>query len=735
MLTVTIHRGRNEIGGNCVEIDSGKTRILLDIGQPLSGEFVTIPQNLKTVDAVIISHPHQDHYGLIEQIPKNVSVYIGLTAEKLIEALQIFINKQVPDRIFKPIEDKQIIDIGDFKITPYLVDHSAFDSFAFLVEGNGERIFYTGDLRMHGRKISIMDKLLKHPPSNIDKLIIEGTMLDRDNQKFRDESAVENAMVEILNSSNAASFFIAPSQNVDRLVSAFRACKKTNREFVIDIYTAWVLRQISNNPKTKNIPDISWGEIKVLSKGWTAARQYLKLKENRNLFGRFTNEIYSQNVVITQQEIEAEPERYLIKTSFTKPLIDRLNLKPCSVIYSMWEGYLSQRYNPTGWNQLISLKEDPQINFQIIHTSGHAIISDLKKLVEALKPNKILPIHTEDGDRLLQILNENPNQIQGGRVAQFKSDLEINAVVDEGRGKSTGWPKFLQYHLENESCSVTLKGKIDNANLRKLDCWSLAFYDYCREQAENKPRELFVDIPAPPPLKVAPNIEALKRRISYLNSINSFQIQLSIAGNEYLGYSLKDLIKRPSNEIVNTDYDERKDDDKPGRLEKDFQAYLFGKGKNDTVRTNERLAILGEDFRDLNRKKKPFVMEREFPTGVFNEKITAKTRVLPTNFIDVVSFNKWQELSLIELKVNDSALPVISQALDYALFFASYQKQLWKVIEAKLGRKPKKKNFVCYIANNCFHSRFDTVAKYYSPKNRDIPFKIKKVVLGFTDEI
>jgi len=198
---------------------------------------------------------------------------------------------------------------------------------------------------------------------------------------------------------------------------------------------------------------------------------------------------------------------------------------------------------------------------------------------------------------------------------------------------------------------------------------------------------------------------------------------------------LKELLKRPPNEIVRNDYNERRDDDKPGRLEKDFQAYLFGKGKHDTIRTNERLAILGEDFRDLNRKKDPFTMEREFPTGVFDGKKSRKTRILPTDFIDVVSFNKWRELSLIELKVNDSSLPVISQSVDYALFFAAYRKQLCDVLKKKLGRSPKRKAFVCYIANNCFHKRFDCVAKYYSPINKKVPFRIKKVVLGCTVEV
>ena len=102
---------------------------------------------------------------------------------------------------------------------------------------------------------------------------------------------------------------------------------------------------------------------------------------------------------------------------------------------------------------------------------------------------------------------------------------------------------------------------------------------------------------------------------------------------------MTELLNRPSNEIIRAEYADRIDDDKPGRLEKDFQAYLFGKGKHDTIRTNEKLAILGKKFRDLNKKKDPFAMEREFPTGAFNVKVSRKTRILPTDFIFNNSFD------------------------------------------------------------------------------------------------
>lgn len=318
---------------------------------------------------------------------------------------------------------------------------------------------------------------------------------------------------------------------------------------------------------------------------------------------------------------------------------------------------------------------------------------------------------------------------------KLKSDNQLYQEVEAVRGKSTGWPKCLTYSLKEGIARIVLTGKINTTNLRKIDCWGLAFFDYCKENAENKPTTLILEVPRKVSANVAPNFEALHRRVSYLNLGDDLNIRLLSSGDAVPPYVLADLLRRPASEIVRTDYAERGDDDTPGRLEKDFQAYLFGKGKNDIIRTNERLAILGEDFRDLNKKKSSFVMEREFPTGVFDEQVSAHTRILPTDFIDVVSFNKWRQLSLIELKVNDSSLPVISQAVDYALFFTSYQKQLWDVLETKLGRRPQKKGFVCYVANNCFHKRFDAVAKYYSPINRGVPFKIKKVVLGGTVEV
>jgi len=123
------------------------------------------------------------------------------------------------------------------------------------------------------------------------------------------------------------------------------------------------------------------------------------------------------------------------------------------------------------------------------------------------------------------------------------------------------------------------------------------------------------------------------------------------------------------------------------------------------------LAILGEDFYQLQGKDLGVL--REFPTGVFKNKVSNNTRILPAEFIDIVTLNKWKKLSIIELKVNDPSLEVVTQLIDYALFFACYIKDLKKLIEDNSSIKLQDSDeFVCYVVNNHFHPKFNNVLKW-----------------------
>ena len=55
-------------------------------------------------------------------------------------------------------------ELGPFTIMLFLTDHSAFDAYSLLIEANGKRVFYSGDLRAHGRKARLVEDLIRHPP-------------------------------------------------------------------------------------------------------------------------------------------------------------------------------------------------------------------------------------------------------------------------------------------------------------------------------------------------------------------------------------------------------------------------------------------------------------------------------------------------------------------------------------------------------------------------------------------
>src|ERR1017187_10775691 len=146
-MQVTIHKGSHEIGGTCIQLSSGKTTILLDVGLPLSKDSRPVDVSRLAVDAVLISHPHQDHFGLMASLPPGTPVYIGKQARSLIDATPVFLGKDRYALDFHDFKAWQAFTIGDFTIIPYLVDHSATDAYAFLIEAEGRRLIYSREIR------------------------------------------------------------------------------------------------------------------------------------------------------------------------------------------------------------------------------------------------------------------------------------------------------------------------------------------------------------------------------------------------------------------------------------------------------------------------------------------------------------------------------------------------------------------------------------------------------------
>jgi ribonuclease J len=386
-MKVKIYRGTREIGGTCVELTADNGKVLwVDLGVPLDSTNPDIDYAQNKFDALLISHPHQDHFGLMEKVGTTVPIFIGELSLDLINATKIFMGIPQLNANFKTIRPWESFTIADtFRVKPFLTDHSTPEAFAFLIEADGKRIFYSGDFRATGRKNIVYKKQIENPPENIDLLLIEGTMVERTNHLYSTEDSVEEAIHNTIKAQTNLSFVISSAQNIDRLISVFRACKRTKKYLVIDVYTAWILEMVRK--QSKNIPAIEWEEIKV----YDHPSQLEKVKDKS--FDDFRNRIKPQRV---GNSVFSNPSDYVYFVRCpNEKLIDKVRSKgTINIIYSQWEGYLKEEHKTFCTDNLNALKKDSDISFQTIHTSGHATVPDLMKFAEAINAKKLVPIHT-----------------------------------------------------------------------------------------------------------------------------------------------------------------------------------------------------------------------------------------------------------------------------------------------------------------------------------------------------
>jgi ribonuclease J len=381
-----------EIGGTCVEIESQGKRIVLDVGLPLDvADPETVPLHpIKGFDApdpgllgVVISHPHQDHYGLAHRLPKETPFLIGKAAEAILAAADVFSPAGLRLENVLYLQDHSPITLGPFTITPYLVDHSAYDAYAILVEAGGARLFYTGDLRAHGRKRNLFAKLLRVPPEHIDVLLMEGTTIGRIEavSGCPTEAKLEERFVELFKQTPGMPLVWCSGQNIDRIVTIFRACKRAGRQFIIDMYTAHVLRATGN----EHLPQAGWGEIKVFlpkSQKW----QIIQKKEFQLADSYKASRIYPE-----QLPNEASRSVMLFRPSMMRDIEEAACLSGSRLIYSVWAGYLKNAKN----KPLLDWLRQLGIPLDECHTSGHAAVRDLVKLRNTFLKAVLVPIHTD----------------------------------------------------------------------------------------------------------------------------------------------------------------------------------------------------------------------------------------------------------------------------------------------------------------------------------------------------
>ncbi len=129
--------------GNATLIRSGRTTLLVDAGlsyRAMNRRLEGSPLSLADIDAVLLTHEHNDHIRGLRMVMKKNPVPL-YTAESVLAALPA----DVAVEEFFPLEPHTYQSIGDFEVYPVPLSHDTETTLGFVFLADGKKIVYATD--------------------------------------------------------------------------------------------------------------------------------------------------------------------------------------------------------------------------------------------------------------------------------------------------------------------------------------------------------------------------------------------------------------------------------------------------------------------------------------------------------------------------------------------------------------------------------------------------------------
>ena len=390
-MKITILGSGKEVGRSGFLVTSNSTNVLLDYGVLLKRE-PTFPIHVrpKDISSVVLTHAHLDHSGYIPSLflsGSNISV-LGTNptfelSDLLIEDMLKISGSYLPFEYAdlnnmmshsKTLQYKEKHLVNDMEITLYESGHIIGGS-SILVEIEGKRIFYTGDINKRGSKL-LRPADLDLP--EVDILIIESTYSQTE-QAPREES--EKNLVQFAYDviERGGTLFI-PAFSVERAQEIACVLKATNfkHRISMDGMALKANEIMLRNPSFLRDPD---GFKKIITevewvKGWHRRKHLVK---EPGVIISPAGMLVGGTALFYLQEIAKNPNNGIALVSYQgKGTPGRLLLE---------KGLVS--YNGKTKKSLAEVKH--------YEFSGHSSRTELFEILGKIKGNpRVLTVHGDD---------------------------------------------------------------------------------------------------------------------------------------------------------------------------------------------------------------------------------------------------------------------------------------------------------------------------------------------------
>ncbi len=384
MIKIIPAGGVREIGMNMSFISCCDKNICVDAGiifpniQPFGVEtmmpdYPDLINTLGNIEALFITHGHEDHIGGIPYLLKAFSpkIYAASYAAELIAAKCKKTSGINPKKNLKVIEFEKIIKEDPFSVEYIKVDHSIPDSGALFIRVQDLNIFYAGDFKL-GEKHT--DNFMKRVESINNNYGIDLLLSDSTNAFEEDEPISDNSVYE----------------NLDDCFG--RATKK----IIVTLFSSNIQRinqVISLSKKHKKNLFISGSNLKIHI-GIGRKLGYIEddggcIKQE----GNFSKYDEASSVFLCTGS-QAERNSAIVRLSYGfHPQID-IKEKDM-VIFSSSKIPGNEKVIMDAINRLSEKGAEIVYPDQNVHCSGHAHGEDLARLIKTANPKFFVPIHGE----------------------------------------------------------------------------------------------------------------------------------------------------------------------------------------------------------------------------------------------------------------------------------------------------------------------------------------------------
>ncbi|NUL82934.1 MAG: MBL fold metallo-hydrolase [Armatimonadetes bacterium] len=402
---------------------------------------------VETPDALLLSHAHADHVGAVSYLRHEVKVYCTLMSAAMIRALEETstfsqgvcvmrmketneegLIKGVRGKVSEPKTERrwrpyfsadrapsnELASIWVSRVTAeekynepldlshdlpdgvkhWPVDHSIYGACAFGVETEAGWVVYTGDLRFHGSNRTLSEAFRREAAALGPRaLIIEGTTLSpgKSAKSTDTELEVRDRAADLMRTAEGLVVADFSQRHLERLCLMWEAARASNRTLVIPADDAYLLYMASlaasEHEKLPQFDEIaifvpySTGHDKTWRKkldDFLPDVRRLAPPEVRANAGELVLCIGYFN--LNQLPYVAPKQGGLWIRSSSEPFNEEMELDIKRL--KTWLDEFGFRYAPDE-------EEDP------LHVSGHASPEDLFETVRAIRPQTLIPIHSE----------------------------------------------------------------------------------------------------------------------------------------------------------------------------------------------------------------------------------------------------------------------------------------------------------------------------------------------------